>query len=168
MVNGVTGNCDTRRPPKCNADRSTPPGSLPILPRTVSEAPRPHEQIRMEYKPCPWPRWFRYGAMKEACRVWHETAMGIESVAVNNWTLRTAGESLRIRIEARYRRLGEPRVGHLPTRKSFSSMAFRRWVTATSLLPTIVPPVGSRLPQSRPPFLGTRSVCRPQSASFIA
>ena len=29
--------------------------------------------------------------MKEACRVWHETAMGMESVAVNNWTLRTAG-----------------------------------------------------------------------------
>ena len=29
-----------------------------------------------------WPRWFRYGVMKEACSVWYDAAMGFESMAV--------------------------------------------------------------------------------------
>jgi len=29
-----------------------------------------------------WPRWFRYGVMKEASSVWHEAAMRFESVGV--------------------------------------------------------------------------------------
>lgn len=29
-----------------------------------------------------WPWWFRYGVMKEACSVWHDAAMGFESMAV--------------------------------------------------------------------------------------
>jgi hypothetical protein len=34
-----------------------------------------------------WPWWFRYGVMKEASRVWHETAMGFESLLVVRETL---------------------------------------------------------------------------------
>ena len=29
-----------------------------------------------------WPRWFRYGGMKEASSIWHEATMGFELMAV--------------------------------------------------------------------------------------
>jgi hypothetical protein len=38
---------------------------LPISLRTVSEAPRPHEEIGWSGAGS-WPWWFRYGVMKEA------------------------------------------------------------------------------------------------------
>ena len=53
-----------------------PNPALPRTPRTVSEATRQRKlagELRLA-----GPRWFRYGALKGACSVWHETAMGFE------------------------------------------------------------------------------------------
>ena len=43
-----------------------------------------------------WPRWFRYGVMKEASPVWHEVAMRIDSTvaARGQWDGTFGGEML--------------------------------------------------------------------------